>query len=362
MATAASSNNNLRQRGGGNKNESTGDPSSNDSRSQPGRRMLYEIQQQDLMDREQEERLDEYRSQSFQQYLKTFLVILVLGVAACLYFQPRILTRLLAGRKKLPRRQIITVGLEETLQALPRFYGPYAIATPENLFAREQVKQMAHLKSKLGYTGSIRQTVDMHTWTLQDFQQQVQMDRRNRFCQHAQFDSRYTQSSNRTKEKLVAYCLIQNGYYDGYVDRNYGIHGVITRGIKGVVAQVHQHDRILDDFILFPIESDHHKNKSQKSYLSPTTKVPSQGLQSLVQLLGEDSFNRHRFQQILYHLAKQEQEAFVWLNAACTDEDRALLGGTQRLLATTCNVTASTSSPACCSIYDPKGRPSSSKQ
>jgi hypothetical protein len=175
-------------------------------------------------------------------------------------------------------------------------------------------------------------------------------------------------------DDLLLACLLQSGTADGYVKYTVQVHSSLSRRTNGVAAQYRNQPRILSDFLWLPIlehvsssssSSSNTKGKKAKTSavpIVPSTTLPYAMTQHLLSSTTVDVVDpvaqqqyRREWEEFLYTaiINSSERDKWTLLTAVCTDEERAELAATTRLIATTCHHHGSgEEKPGCCWVFD----------
>jgi hypothetical protein len=255
------------------------------------RSMLRQLQAHRQEEQEQKQAVNAAFSNLLKTYLKTWLVLCLVGFALLWFLAPTgVVTTwsqssydwlhdtILNPPLPPPTRTLITIyPLHISVRRdLPGFFQAHAIATPHNRLARRAVQQAATLRQAIAQQNNrniYRQHMVLVPWDVLDFTSQLRtMDSMDRFCgsggtllgygqafyslssaaaQQQTQDHAPRQDSDdisnsilfqpyddndEKRHDLMLWCLLASGHHDGYL----AFHGVleiaasVSRGISGI--------------------------------------------------------------------------------------------------------------------------------
>ena len=149
-------------------------------RPRPTGQLQQEILQNVQQNQRQERRVQRHQQQSHSTLRRFYLAIIMnlflLLTGSLMYFKPKIFFRLVSSLRRSPTVErlhnhqapprhlalLYPPGISPS-KDLPVLYGPYSIATPENLPARRAVRKVKSMREQLN-----RQVVRLLPWTRED--------------------------------------------------------------------------------------------------------------------------------------------------------------------------------------------------
>jgi len=347
-------------------------------------RLLRDMAAQQQLETARHSLLEHSQNQAYRHncmsYMRILGLLAIIGCGGLYYlwlFHP---ASLWDTRVKLVDRQLMTVYAPEInlRRDLPRFHGPYTIATAQNAPARAAVKKVAAARRIVTDADVYPQSIQLHAWEHSDFVRQLSTDTaKDRYCQagFAVQYQRYTAAMEDAelvvvadaaarRDDLLYWCLLLSGQQDGFVRRNVTVEASLTRGMQGVAATYTMDNtpRVRPSFLLLPIRFP----KKDAADVTWSTRMPLHIMQWLLSTGGQfESREEYQaaYETFLYRVVQLENTDGRWflLTAACTSSERTALDATQRRLTTECpavnmtyNISENETNVTCCSIYDPK--------
>jgi hypothetical protein len=297
-------------------------------------------------------------------YLKTILLVVVVGLLALLYFAPELLWKFLSRRAPLPSRRIMTIYPRSIHldQSLPRFFQNYAIAKSSNRDARQAVRHVAALRRFATNPSRLQQKLTLTAWEHDDFNTQLPATNADGMCGEG-FRDRYDASPWYAQDALLTWCLLYSGHHDAYVSWNMTAEASLTRGIQGTIVQYVGQSRMHPGLVYLPLQDRKAAKVAAKTGDSgvqvtplPSTRLPPKMLHWLSNLPSDLSMDEvdffERYSSALYRYVTEENgdDRWVVLRAVCTIGERERHDTDYRRVATECT---DTDNAFCCSVYDP---------
>lgn len=337
------------------------DPSSMRQRRTPAekKRMVAQVVAHER--REQREKAVLYHLQDrvltdlIAKYTRVLGVLALITTALILYYRPAVFFE---RRERLPMRHFVTLLPEAVAvkRALPRFFQNYAIANDQNLNARRILQEFHKKRRYITDTGRLKQGIMAHAWEHVDFERQLMGETMDNACGQGFRALYYDPSAAQLglRDDLVYWCLLASQTHDAFFKYELRPEASLTRGVSGVaVRYADGTPRIHASVLSLPIS----KEAPQPGV--PPERMSTVAIQMLHWLLKHREYvmegdYRTAMEEFLYQLIAAEDDAnWVFLQAACTAEDRARLGELYRRVATECPADPVPDESTCCAMYDP---------
>lgn len=236
-----------------------------------------------------------------------------------------------------------------------------AIASPQNERERAAVRHVASQRNLVTYpTRGTRQVIQFNPIEHDDFVRKLivsQPGALDYFCGSG-YQSMYQQralevSNDAALDDMLLACLIHSGTADGYVKHTVQVHSSLSRRTQGVAVQYRNERRIHSDLLWMPILEKVGKRKVTGA--PPATNLPMEMVNFLLATVEpgmSEWIYRQYWEEFLYKaIVVAEGPKWTLFTAVCTEDERAELDSTARLIATSCRT------KDCCWIFDTALKP-----
>ncbi|GKY92320.1 hypothetical protein MPSEU_000203100 [Mayamaea pseudoterrestris] len=295
------------------------------------------------------------RDYYFRIYLMTVITVVLVGACGVFYSYPEVFVGP-ANDVESPRH-LVTIFPHSVKDMLPYFVDKYALASSENIQARELLQQLTQKRRQLD-PNSFR----LFAWESKDFEEKLNtVERMDAACGVNGYGDAYHKQAH-LRIDLMQWCLLL-GRPDGFINWSVKPDPAASwprtnKGIVGIYLQDENDQdgsepsrRLSPSIVMLPLDDAEFAGfRVSRSRSNLPTKV----LDWIIHhgTLHSPSDYQNQLGSFLYEQVEQNREQWIIWTVACTATQRRVLEERSNVrMATTCSDPVDDN--ACCSFYAP---------